>query len=350
MSVDYNAFASDNGAGICPDAWSALEEANTAHAPSYGDDAYTDTACGYLREIFEADVDVFFVFNGTAANALALSALCQGHHAVVAHEKAHIVTDECGAPEFFTGGSKILGCPGEGAKLSSPEVERVVKQRRDLHFPKPRALSLTQATEFGTIYDVEELKELTACARIHGLRVHVDGARFANAVVSSGATPADLTWRAGVDVMSFGLTKLGTGVGEAVIFFDRALADEFDYRCKHAGQLASKMRFITSAWCGLLREDRWRGVARQANDRAQSLRQSISDIPGVEILFPTEANAVFARFPQAVKEVMHARGWHFYELAGVGDSRLMCSWATREEDITAFAADLRLAFDEANGR
>ena len=156
-----------------------------------------------------------------------------------------------------------------------------------------------------------------------------------------GVSPAATTWKAGVDVMSFGLTKLGAGVGEAVVFFDRSLAEEFDYRCKQAGQLASKMRFLTSGWCGLLRDDAWIKIARRANAHAQILREQLSEIPGVELLFPTQANAVFAHFPQAVNAAMASKGWHYYELAGIGDSRLMCSWATRKEDIFAFVNDLR---------
>ena len=202
-------------------------------------------------------------------------------------------------------------------------------------------MSITQSTEFGTTYSVDEVRALTECARSHGLRVHLDGARFSNAVASMGVSPAETTWKAGVDVMSFGLTKLGVGVGEAVVFFDRSLAEEFDYRCKQAGQLASKMRFLTAGWCGLLRDDAWIKVARRANAHAQILREQLSDVPGVELLFPTQANAVFARFPQPVNAAMASKGWHYYELAGIGDSRLMCSWATRKEDIFAFVNDLR---------
>mgnify|MGYP003678298544 CR=1 FL=1 len=340
MSVDHYAFASDNAAGICPEAWCVLEEANARHVGSYGDDPFTEEACQHLRELFGIEAEVFFVYNGTAANSLALASICRSFHAIVAHEKAHIVTDECGAPEHFTGGSKILGGSGAEAKLTVDEIERVVSQRRDLHFPKPRALSLTQATEFGTVYSVEEIRTLTDCASSHGLGVHLDGARFANAVVSLGVSPAELTWKVGIDVMSFGLTKLGAGVGEAVVFFDRSLAEEFDYRCKQAGQLASKMRFLSASWCGLLRDQKWLSIAARANAQAKALRAGLAEIPGVELLFPTQANAVFARFPQSINDAMHAKGWHYYELAGVGDSRLMCSWATRDEDIAAFLSDL----------
>ncbi|MGY8686813.1 MAG: threonine aldolase family protein [Verrucomicrobiales bacterium] len=341
MTVDYYAFASDNSAGICPEAWSVLADANATSMGSYGDDPFTDEACQHLRDLFETEVEVFFVFNGTAANSLALASICQSYHAIIAHEKAHIMTDECGAPEHFTGGSKIIGCHGAEAKLTADGIECAVSQRRDLHFPKPRALSLTQATEFGTVYSVDEINKLTACAKACGLRVHLDGARFANAVASLEVSPAEMTWKAGIDVMSFGLTKLGAGIGEAVVFFDRALAEEFDYRCKQAGQLASKMRFLSAAWCGLLRDQSWLRIAKRVNAQAQALRAGLAEISGAELLFPTQANAVFARFPESVNAAMHAKGWHYYELAGLGDSRLMCSWATRDEDIAAFLTDLK---------
>ncbi len=347
MEADHAyAFASDNTSGIAPPAWAALQEANASTVGSYGDDPYTEEACQRLREFFEHDaLQVFFVFNGTAANALALSAICQGYHAIIAHEKAHIMTDECGAPEHFTGGAKILPCPGEHAKLTPAVVENAVAKRRDLHFPKPRALSLTQATEFGTTYEKGEMEALSQCAQSLGLRVHLDGARFTHALVHHDLSPADLSWRVGVDVMSLGLTKLGAGVGEAVLFFDADLAQEFDYRCKQAGQLASKMRILTATWCGLLRDDAWRALATEANAKATQLRQRLGEIPGIELLFPTEANAVFARFPAIVHEGLQAKGWHYYELAGVGDARLMCSWATTQDHIDAFISDVNALID-----
>ncbi|MFT5465075.1 MAG: threonine aldolase [Verrucomicrobiales bacterium] len=339
---DHYAFASDNTAAICPLAWDAIAAANLdGCASSYGEDRYTAEACKLIREVFETDCEVFFVFNGTAANALSLSAICQGFNAVVCHEKAHIMTDECGAPELFTGGSKLLGVPGPLAKVTPDAIRERVSQRRDLHFPKPKCLSLTQATEFGTVYSIDEIAALTECARSENLKVHLDGARFANALATLGCTPAEVTWKAGIDVMSFGLTKLGAGVGEAVVFFDKSLAVDFDYRVKRAGQLASKMRFVTASWTTLLRDQAWLKIAAEVNSRAQQLRTGIEVIPDVEILFPIEANAVFAKFPTTVNEAMQARDWHYYELAGVGDSRLMCSWATTAEDVEAFCTDLR---------
>ncbi len=339
--MDRNVFASDNASGLCPAAWAALQDANSSGCQlSYGEDPFTKEACELIREQFDCDAQVFFVFNGTAANSLALASICQGHHAVVCHEQSHVMTDECGAPGLFTGGAMLHGCRGPRAKLTPAIVQGAVSGRRDLHASKPRALSLTQATEFGTVYSIEELNALTACAHEEGLKVHMDGARFAHALAHLQVAPADMTWRAGVDILSLGLAKLGAGLGEAVVIFDHALADEFGNRCKHAAQLASKMRLITAPWCGLLRDRTWRTLAQEVNQRTLDLRQRLSEVPGVELLYPTEANAVFARFPSTVNRAMHAQGWHYYELAGIGDSRLMCSWATRLEDLDAFLTDL----------
>lgn len=341
--MDYYAFGSDNVAGICPEAWQALESANAGDASSYGADAHTARACDRIRDVFETDCDVFFVFNGTAANSLAISSICQSYHAVICHEKSHLQTDECGAPEFFTRGAKLITCPGDLAKLTPETVRTAFEKRRDLHSSKPRALSLTQATEFGTLYQTSEIAALADVARNCALKVHMDGARFANAAATLSATPAEITWKSGVDVITFGGTKLGGGIGDAVVFFDRKLAHEFDYRCKQAGQLASKMRFITAAWEGLLDGDAWLQIARRANQHAQNLANGLTEIDGVEILFPVEANAVFARFSPAVDIALQKAGWHYYSLAGIGDSRLMCSWRTTDDDVNAFLTAARTA-------
>ncbi|MFZ4767461.1 MAG: threonine aldolase family protein [Roseimicrobium sp.] len=331
-------FASDNTAGICPEAWQALEEANHGFLPSYGDDALTRDACDAFREVFETDCDVYFVFTGTAANSLSLASLCQSYHSVITHSAAHIETDECGAPEIFSNGSKLLLAKAEQAKCDPADVERLVTHRSDLHFPKPRALSVSQSTEFGTVYRPEELKALWGVARSHGLSIHMDGARFANAVASLGCAPADVTWRAGVDVLCFGGTKNGMAMTEAVVFFDKALSKEFAWRCKQAGQLASKMRFISAQWRRVLRDGTWLRYAAQANAHARSLAAGLVQIPGVEILHPVEANAVFARLPEEVKLRLRQAGWVFYGFIG-GGSRFMCSWKTSSEDVAALLRD-----------
>jgi threonine aldolase len=240
VSAKYH-FASDNTAGLCSEAWQVLQEVDESYVPSYGSDQHTDRACEAFREFFDTDCEVFFVYNGTAANSLALASLCQSYHSVIVHESAHVETDECGAPEFFSNGTKLLLGTGNGGRLSPEAVEQLITKRRDIHYPRPRVLSVSQPTELGTCYRVEELRELSRLASAYGLKVHMDGARFFHSMVTLGQSSADLTWRAGIDVLCFGGTKAGLGFSEAVVFFDKELATEFGYRCKQAGQLASKM-------------------------------------------------------------------------------------------------------------
>ena len=316
-----------------------MQSANAGYVASYGDDPYTLEASNLLRELFETDCDVYFVFNGTAANALALAALCQSHHSVICHDSAHIETDECGAPEFFSNGVKLLTAAGAHGKLDLSEVERIVTSRSDVHYPKPRVISLTQATESGTVYGQDEIEALAKLARRHRMHVHMDGARFANAVASSGTSPKAMTWQAGVDVLCFGGTKNGMAVGEAVVFFNRALSEEFEYRCKQAGQLASKMRFLAAAWAAMLKDGAWLRHARHANRLARMLGDALQPIPRVRLLHPVEANGVFAEMPESYHAGLKERGWQYYRF--IGGARLMCSWKTEEGDIAELVADLR---------
>ena len=335
-------FASDNASGICPEAWAAMAEANAGHELAYGNDPWTQRAADRLRELFETDCEVFFVFNGTSANSLALAALCQSYQAILCHELAHIETSECGAPEFFAGGSKIMLLGGANGKIDPAEIARAVQRRTDVHYPKPRALSLTQATETGTVYTPVEVGALAETAKKFGLRVQMDGARFANAVVSLGVAPADITWRAGVDVLCFGGTKNGLAVGEAVVFFNHDCARDFDYRCKHGGQLASKMRFISAPWVGMLRDGAWLRHAKHSNEMARRLEAGLRGIAGVEVAFPVQSNAVLAKISKPAEERLRQRGWKF-STGGItpGDSRFMCSWDTTQEDVEAMVRDLQ---------
>ena len=333
QSVTYNQFASDNYAGICPEAMEAMQVANAGFVSSYGDDQWTERACQHLREVFETDCQVFFVFNGTAANSLALASLCRSYHSVICHELAHVETDECGAPEFFSNGTKLLHVNGPDGKFDLEEVERVITRRSDIHYPRPKVLSLTQATEVGTVYTPDEIKAASTLARKHGLRVQMDGARFANAVVSLDVAPADITWRSGVDVLCLGGAKNGMAIGEAVVFFDRELAHEFDYRCKQAGQLASKMRFISAPWSGMLEGGAWLKNASHANRCAALLEQSLAGIAEIRIMYPRQANSVFVEMPDAVIAALRTAGWHFYSFIGSGGARFMCSWQTTEQDV-----------------
>jgi threonine aldolase len=341
VSPNARQLASDNYAGICPEALAAMQEANTGHAPGYGDDRWTTEAADLLRQLFETDCDVYFVFNGTAANSLALASLTRSYHSVLCHETAHVETDECGAPEFFSNGTKVLTMGGPEGKVTPAGIRHLVEKRSDIHYPKPRVVSVTQATEQGSVYRPDELRAIGATARELGLRLHMDGARFANAVAALGGHPADLTWRAGVDVLCFGGTKNGMAVGEAVVFFDRSLSTEFAYRCKQAGQLASKMRFLAAPWVGMLRDGAWLRHATRANAQARRLHQLLAAIPGAAPLRPPQANSVFVDLPPGVADAVRARGWRFYDFIAGAGSRLMTAWDTTDADLEAFVADLR---------
>ena len=336
----HRQFASDNYAGVCPEAFAAMTEANQGHEVSYGDDTWTAKASNLIRDVFETNCEVFFVFNGTSANSLSLASLCQPYHSILCHEQAHIETAECGAPEFFANGTKVLLLPGEHGKVDPKAVEHAVHRRTDIHYPKPRVVSLTQATELGTVYSLDELRALSEVARRVHLRIHMDGARFANAVVALGVTPKEITWEVGVDVICFGGSKNGIALGEAVVFFNPELAREFDYRCKQGGQLASKMRFLSAPWVGMLQDGAWLRHAKHANAMAHRLELAIRNLPQVEIAHPVQSNAVFARLPETLIREMHQRGWQFYTHVSADSARFMTSWDTTPEDVGAFAADL----------
>ena len=340
-------FASDNYAGTCPQALQSLLQANdSGHAAAYGDDPWTERSSNMLRELFGIDCDVYYVFNGTAANSLALAAMCQSYHSVICTPMAHIETDECGGPEFFSNGSKLLVAENQSeaarlGKLTPEAVETLVTRRKDIHYPRPKVVSITQATELGTVYSVEDVRALSWMAKKHQLKLHMDGARFANAVAHLGCSPADITWRAGVDVLCFGGTENGLPVGEAVVFFDRQLAQDFAWRVKQAGQLASKMRFISAPWVGLLENDVWLHNARHANAMAQRLYQGLVTIAGLKVLHAPQANGVFAQLPAPVIAALRERGWKFYEFIAGGGCRFMCAWDTTEASVDALLADLR---------
>ena len=340
-AVDRYQFASDNTAAICPESWAALTEANSDGAASYGDDKWTRRVIERVREIFETDCEVFIVFNGTAANALALAQLCRSYHSVICHERSHIETDECGAPEFFSGGSKLTPISGEWGKLDLTKAKAVLQRQPDVHSPKPRAISITQATELGTVYRIGEIEKIAELAREHSLLLHMDGARFASAIAAVNCKPKAITWESGVDSLCLGGTKNGTAAGELVIFFKKELAYEFDYRAKQAGQLASKMRFLAAPWVGLLNNDVWLTNARRANERAKVLAEKLADAFGLKPVFPREASAVFLRMPQALVSHLRGCGWHFYKFVEPDIYRLMCSWSVTERDIDDFVTDVK---------
>jgi threonine aldolase len=344
--MDRYEFESDNTAAICPEAWTALAEANADGAASYGDDKWTRRVVERAREIFETDCEVFLVFNGTAANSLALAQLCRPFHSVICHEHSHIETDECGAPEFFSGGAKLLPTPGANGKLDLAQVQATILRHRGVHSSKPRVISITQSTELGTVYRRDEIERIAEFARAQSLLMHMDGARFANAVAALACAPKAITWQAGVESLCFGGTKNGTAAGELVVFFKKELALEFDYRAKQAGQLASKMRFLAAPWVGLLNDSVWLENARRANERAKVLAQKLTAALGVELAFPCEASAVFLRMPEQLVAQLRGRGWHFYKFIEPDVYRLMCSWSVTEKNIDDFIADVKGALSQ----
>jgi threonine aldolase len=333
-------FASDNTAAICPEAWAALEKANINEAPSYGEDGWTGQVCDRIRELFETDCDVYFAFNGTAANAASLAQLCQSFHSAICHQYSHLQTDECGAPEFFTKGSKLLLIGGTDGKIDLGQAAAVVARHTDIHSHKPGAISIAQATEFGTVYTRDEVAAIGQFADAHGMFLHMDGARFANSIASLNCLPKAITWEVGVDALCFGGTKNGTAAGELVIFFEKRLSREFDYRLKQAGQLGSKMRFLAAPWLGLLTDDVWLQNARHANGRARHFADRLRNEAKIEIVFPVDANAVFVRMSEQLVEHLQSRGWHFYKFVEPDIYRLMCSWSTTDKVISEFIADI----------
>ncbi|MBS0995529.1 threonine aldolase family protein [Gluconobacter cerinus] len=336
-------FASDNYAGICSEAWKSMAQANTGSVPAYGEDIWTARAANAFRTLFETDCDVFFVFNGTAANSLALASLSQSYNSVICSRFAHVETDECGAPEFFSNGAKLLIARNEGSKLTPDDIRQLALCRTDIHYPKPRVVTITQPTETGEIYSIQEIQQISATCRELGLLLHMDGARFANAVAALECSPADIAWKAGVDVLCFGGTKNGMGVGEAVLFFRRERADGFDYRCKQAGQLASKMRFLAAPWIGLLETGAWLRNGQHGNACAQRLAYHLKAIPAVELMFPVEANAVFIKGSQGGFDRLRDLGWRFYTFIG-GSARFMFAWDADPARVDALAADIASCF------
>lgn len=333
-------FASDNTAAICPEAWTALEQANADYAPSYGEDEWTAKLCERIRQIFEFDCDVYLTFTGTAANALGLAQVCQPFHGVVCHERAHIQTDEAGAMESYTRGAKLFLTRTDDGKLNLTEAEKLIAQQVELHGHKMHAISIAQATELGTVYKPEEVQAIGEFSRSHKMLLHMDGARFANAVASLGCAPKQITWEAGVDILSFGGTKNGLAAGELVVFFDKRSSHDFEYRVKQAGHLGSKMRFLAAPWLGLLNRDVWLRNARRANEAARELAQRIRKEAGIESVFRVESNAVFVQLGEQQVRDLHARGWRFYKFLEPDIYRLMCSWSTTNEDISMLVADV----------
>jgi threonine aldolase len=338
-------FASDNTAGISPQIMAAITQANSGFAASYGADPLTARLADMMRDIFETDVTVFPVATGTAANALALACLVRPYGAVLCYDEAHIATDECGAPEFYMGGAKLVTLPSDSGRITDGQVESAMARAVDggVHHVLPEAVSITQATEWGTVYDPDQIGAIAESCRRHGLRLHMDGARFANALAHLGCTAAELTWKAGVDVLSFGATKNGALAAEAVIFFNPALAAGFERRRKRAGQLWSKQRFLSAQLAAYLQDGLWLANARHANLMARALADGLGGVPGVRLVHPVQANEVFAAISDPLIESLVAAGAVFYRWIAVpGEDRpvvrLVTSFATSPEEVATFVA------------
>ena len=328
-------FASDNNAGVHPEVLKALVAVNQGHVVGYGDDAYTAAAARHFQRHFGDDIEVFFVFNGTAANCLSLKALTNSYETVICAEGAHINVDECGAPEKLTG-CKLIPIPAPTGKLTVEAVRAAHRGIGDQHHVQPRVISITQATEVGTVYKLAEIRALADFAHKRAMFLHVDGARIANAAAFLGKTLRECTRDVGVDVLSFGATKNGGMGAEAVVFFDSKLASNFKFYRKQGMQLASKMRYLSAQFEALFKDDLWLMNARHSNHMAQLLKRHLSDVQGVKIVYPVEANGVFARIPRAATAKLLTRYFFYPWDAEQSVVRWMCSWDTTEKDVKQF--------------
>jgi threonine aldolase len=338
-------FGSDNMAGVSPPILQALAAANAGEAMSYGGDDWTARLTTRLSELFEREVAVFPLATGTAANSLSLAAISPPYGGIYCHPEAHINMDECGGPEFYTGGAKLVLIEGKGAKIDAGRLAGVLANagKGVPHHVKPAAVSLTQATEAGTVYSLNELRQLAEIARTHGLPVHMDGSRFANALVSLNCTPAAMTWRAGVDILSFGATKNGALAAEAIIVFDPAKAATLHYLRKRAGHLFSKQRYLATQLLAYLEDELWLRNARHANAMAARLAEGLGNLPGVRLNDPVQANELFVDLPEAVVAGMAAKGFEFYRWGAPtqGTHRMVTAWNTDPATVDKVLAAAR---------
>lgn len=337
MAGSARGFASDNQSGVHPEVLAAIQVANQGHVHSYGDDPYTDEAVAAFREHFGERVEVFFVLTGTGANVTALASLTRSHNAIICAETSHLNTDECAAPEKFTG-CKLLTTPSSDGKLTVALIGTRLRGRLDEHQAQPNVVSITQVTELGTVYTPAEIREIADFAHEQGLLLHMDGARLSNAAAALGLELAEVSGDAGVDVLSFGGTKNGLLLGEAVVFFNAELASTYRFARKQGTQLVSKMRFVSAQFTALLSNDRWRRNARHANEMARLLERLVQGVNAVDITQKVEANAIFARLPKEAIPTLQERYFFYVTDEELGEVRLMTSFDTTEEDVRGFAA------------
>ena len=336
-------FCSDNASGAAPEILRALEAANDGWAMPYGDDDLTRRLQARVQEIFETEAVVLPVATGTAANVLCLSVMTPPYGAIYCHRESHINVDECGAPEFYSGGAKLVALPGDHGKLTPATLEAAIVDAGDVHSVQPAAVSLTNASEAGTVYTPEETRAIAEIAKAHGLGLHLDGARFANALVALGCSPAEATWKAGVDALALGATKNGVLAGELVVLFDPGKAEELGYRRKRGGHLFSKMRFLSAQLEAYLADDLWLRNARHANAMAAALAEGLAELSGVELSHPVEANEIFVTLPAPMIEGLFARGFQFYRWGPETDreARLVTAFNTDPAHVEAFLSAAR---------
>ena len=327
-------FASDNVTGACPEVLDSILKVNDGDSAPYGNDDLSKILQEKFSKIFEKEVVVYPTASGTAANALALSALTPVFGNIYCHKLSHINTDECGAPEFYTGGAKLVTLNGIDGKITPKELSESIGGIGVVHHTQPSVVSITQLCETGEAYQLDEIKEISDTAHKHNLKMHMDGARFANALVSLGATPAEMTWKSGIDVLSFGATKNGCMAAEAIIFFKPELVGNLSFLMKRAGHLLSKMRFVSAQLDAYISNDVWLKNAKHANKRGKKLSEGLNANPKIELAYPTHANEVFVKFPRAIIEHLNSEGYKMNEEELDGKAvRLLTAWNTEESDV-----------------
>ena len=330
-------FASDNVAGACPEVLDALMKANEGDSAPYGNDDYSKVLQEKFSEIFEKEVIVYPTASGTAANALALSTMTPVFGNIYCHKLAHINTDECGAPEFYTGGAKLIPLTGINGKITPEELEKNISGTGIVHHTQPSSVSITQVCETGEVYELDEIKKIADVAHKHKLNMHMDGARFANALVALNCTPAEMTWKSGIDVLSFGATKNGCIAAEAIIFFKPELVGNISFLMKRAGHLLSKMRFVSAQLDAYISNDVWLKNAKQANEMGKKLSDGLVKHNSIKLAYPTQANEVFAKFPREMIEHLNSLGYKMNEDELDGQAvRLVAAWNTLNSDVESF--------------
>ena len=330
-------FASDNVTGACPEVLDAVLKANDGDSAPYGNDQISIDLQKKFSEIFEKEVIVFPTASGTAANALALSTMTPSFGNIYCHKLSHINTDECGAPEFYTGGGKLVTLNGNKGKITAEELNHTIKGKDIVHHTQPSSVSITQLCETGEVYQLDEIKKISEIAHKHNLNMHMDGARFANALISLNTTPAKMTWKSGIDILSFGATKNGCMAAEAIIIFKPELVGNITFLMKRAGHLLSKMRFVSAQLEAYISNDVWLRNARQANRMGKKLSEGLNLHPNIKIVYPTEANEVFVKFPNQIIEHLNSEGYEINEEELDGKSvRLVAAWNTEDKDVEKF--------------